>query len=258
MSPSGKPRQLEGDPHRTAGFRGIHHSAWGAFIVGAFAALLYLPSARAFFVGDDFDFLLHAQQMTGFSDAVRLAFWGEWNPAWYASWYLDYRIWGLDPLGYHLTNIFWLVVAVVALFAFVRSIWPAAPLAAFTRSSRKQADCEHAVSSLRSLFAIATLISIVPPIRPSIPICFTFSNRSPNWFATQMLSISPLPPSFNLSNGRVRLAAASSAIFSGVSKATVNAVMSAGTAPSPASSATLRKARFASMSQKAQSRALRA
>jgi hypothetical protein len=52
-------------------------------------------------------------------------------------------------------------------------------------------------------------------------------------------SISPSPLSSNLNSGRVRLAA-KLAILSGVSRASVKAVTTGFTAPSPAMSATLR------------------
>ena len=61
-----------------------------------------------------------------------MEFWGEWEPLWHASWYLDFRTWGHNPVGYHLTNVFWLFVAVFALFWFVREAWPESALAAWS------------------------------------------------------------------------------------------------------------------------------
>ncbi|HEX9637534.1 MAG TPA: hypothetical protein VGB99_08375 [Acidobacteriota bacterium] len=92
---------------------------------------LYAISLPAFFVGDDYDHLLKALWQAGWTDAVRMTFWGAWGPVWYLSWYLDYRWWGLNPLGYHLTNTLLLATAVVTLFGLVRKLWPGAPLAAW-------------------------------------------------------------------------------------------------------------------------------
>src|SRR3989338_2581226 len=43
----------------------------------------------------------------------------------------EYRVWGLNPWGYHLTNIFFHVLAVLALFWFLRSLVSDARLAFF-------------------------------------------------------------------------------------------------------------------------------
>jgi len=93
--------------------------------------LLNLNALGAFFVGDDYDFLLRVRGMDGLGDALRLTFWGEWEPAWWASWYLDFQVWELQPLGYHLTNTLLLALAVVALFGLVRETWPESPPAAW-------------------------------------------------------------------------------------------------------------------------------
>lgn len=94
--------------------------------------LLNLNALGAFFVGDDYDFLLRARGMDGLGDALRSTFWGEWEPAWWISWYLDFRVWELHPLGYHLSNTLLLALAVVALFGLVRETWPESPRAAWS------------------------------------------------------------------------------------------------------------------------------
>jgi hypothetical protein len=92
---------------------------------------LYAISLPAFFVGDDYDFLRKSSRMRGWADAAQMTFWGEWEPVWYLSWYLDFRTWGLNPLGYHLTNTLLLAATMMALFGLVRVLWPEAPLAAW-------------------------------------------------------------------------------------------------------------------------------
>lgn len=96
----------------------------GGLSLALLALLLQLNALTAFFVGDDFDFLRHTKEMEGLGDATRLAFWGEWEPVWYVTWFIDYRVWGLDPLGFHLTNALWLMVAVLGLYGVVRQAWP--------------------------------------------------------------------------------------------------------------------------------------
>jgi hypothetical protein len=91
-----------------------------------------LPSANslgAFFVGDDFDFLVRMQARDSASDTLRMTYWGEWEPLWYLGFYRDWKLWGLSPAGYHAANLFWLALGVVALFRLVQQLWPAARLA---------------------------------------------------------------------------------------------------------------------------------
>ena len=66
-----------------------------------------LPSANglvSFFVGDDFDFLVIVRRVRHAAKVLELTFWGEWEPLWYLSFYLDYRLWGLNPIGYHVSR----------------------------------------------------------------------------------------------------------------------------------------------------------
>lgn len=102
-----------------------------SLLLALFAGLLSLIGAQGFFVGDDYDFLLKASAMGGWADAARMTFWGEWEPVLYLSWYLDYRWWHFNPLGYHLTSTLLFGAAVIGLFWLVRSVWPQAPLAAW-------------------------------------------------------------------------------------------------------------------------------
>ncbi len=95
----------------------------------ALCFLLHAATLRAYFVGDDWDFLDRIRRVEGLLDAARMTFWGEWEPAWYVSWYVDWRLWGLDPLGFHLTNVIALAGATVALYGWLRMAWPGARIA---------------------------------------------------------------------------------------------------------------------------------
>lgn len=86
--------------------------------------VLNANALTAFFVGDDYDFLRLIGKMDSLTEAMALQFWGEWEPAWYVSWFLDMKLWGFDPLGYHLTNVAWLALGVVSLFGWVSALRP--------------------------------------------------------------------------------------------------------------------------------------
>jgi hypothetical protein len=93
------------------------------------AVLPSLHSLGAYFVGDDFDFLVRIRRMSGIGQAWTLSFWGEWEPLWYLGFYRDWKMWGLAPAGYHAASLFWLALGVVALFRLTRELWPGARLA---------------------------------------------------------------------------------------------------------------------------------
>jgi hypothetical protein len=96
------------------------------------ALVVLLPSANglaSFFVGDDFDFLVRMQRMQSAGDALKMTYWGEWEPLWYLSFYRDWKLWGFEPTGYRAANLLWLALGVVVLFRLVRELWPDAGLA---------------------------------------------------------------------------------------------------------------------------------
>jgi hypothetical protein len=102
-----------------------------ALFLGLLVALLNANALNAFFLGDDFDILWKTKDQHDLSQALRMTFVGNWGPMSYVQFYLNYRLGGLDPFVYHLTNLLWLWLAVVALFGFVRTAWPEEPLAAW-------------------------------------------------------------------------------------------------------------------------------
>jgi hypothetical protein len=120
------PTRRRASPHaREAG------AITAVLLLTAFSFLVNVNGLFAFFVGDDFDFLRLVAGVRGFAGAMSLEFWGEWEPLWWVTFYRDYRIWGWHALGYHLDNVLWLAVGVVALRGIVRELWPEARLAAW-------------------------------------------------------------------------------------------------------------------------------
>jgi len=103
------------------------------WLVAALLVLVVLLSnangLAAFFVGDDFDFLVRMQHMERAADTLSMSYWGEWEPLWYLGFYRDLQWFGWNAAGYHAANLFWLALGVVLLFQLVRDLWPEARLA---------------------------------------------------------------------------------------------------------------------------------
>ncbi len=94
----GKPADVS-SPDRTG---------WRAAILVALALLAYLPLWHAGFVWDD-DTMLTGNRLIGAGDGLR-QFWFTRNaqdywPVTSTTLWLEWRLWGLNPLGYHLTNL---------------------------------------------------------------------------------------------------------------------------------------------------------
>ena len=86
---------------------------WAALAVGFLVVLLYLPALRNGFVGwDDDIYVYNNPQIRTLSPSSLLraftrvhAASGNWHPLTMISHAADYAIWGLRPLGHHLTSI---------------------------------------------------------------------------------------------------------------------------------------------------------
>lgn len=88
-------------------FRSRH----AALIAGLVCLLIYLPALRCGFVNvDDPDYVLNNPLIRNLDPGTLLSIFsrshlGWWMPLTWISLAMDYRFWGVNPLGYHLTNI---------------------------------------------------------------------------------------------------------------------------------------------------------
>ncbi|HBM15193.1 MAG TPA: hypothetical protein DD381_02440 [Lentisphaeria bacterium] len=88
-------------------------------------AFVYSFSANFPFINwDDYAYVAHNGFLPFSFDNIRTlfsrSFVGLYIPLTMLSYMLDYAIWGLNPLGYHLQNIFWHIVAVVFVYKIFR------------------------------------------------------------------------------------------------------------------------------------------
>lgn len=83
---------------------------WIFILVFVFAFLVSLMAIRGTFLSDEFEFIAAANRVhdtSGFGQFITSKIGGDfWRPVAYFSFFLDYRFYGLNPLGYHLTNSF--------------------------------------------------------------------------------------------------------------------------------------------------------
>lgn len=100
-------------------------------LLAVLVLLLHVHTLNAYFISDDYDILRITEHQQGLGDALTMTYAGNWGPVSYVQFYLNHLVGGRNPLVYHLTNLFWLWLAVWALWALVRVLWPEAPFAAW-------------------------------------------------------------------------------------------------------------------------------
>src|SRR6266478_3069144 len=84
--------------------------SWGtaAILIILLTIVAYIPALRGGFVWDD-DFLITDNQMVHAHDGL-YRFWftseaTEYYPVTWSLWWLEWRLWGSRPMGYHGVNV---------------------------------------------------------------------------------------------------------------------------------------------------------
>jgi len=102
----------------------------------ALSALVYLPSLRGDFIWDDRPLILDDEQVHNLANASRLFFrdffapgsddfeYGYYRPLVSLSYMVDWALWGNNPLGYRMTNLFWHLLATALLFLLIVRLLP--------------------------------------------------------------------------------------------------------------------------------------
>lgn len=123
--------EAAGEPTPKAGWR----RALPALLLLAIALLAYLPVVRAGFIWDDDDYVTQNALLQEPGGLGRI--WSEvgatpqYYPLVFTSFWIENRLWGLAPTGYHLTNVLLHALAAILLWrALVRLRIPGALLAA--------------------------------------------------------------------------------------------------------------------------------
>ena len=81
-----------------------------ALLIFSFTVLVYLPTLKNGFVWDDIQYVIENKRIRSLdAPALGVMFTtfhvGNWHPLTWISHAIDYKLWGLDPTGHHLTNI---------------------------------------------------------------------------------------------------------------------------------------------------------
>jgi Flp pilus assembly protein TadD len=111
---------------------------WLGFAVAAAAALLYVPTLGHAFLNYDDDLYLtrnpHLRlglSPAGLAWAFTTGYGANWFPLTWLSWLIDHAIWGLDPRGFHLTNLLLHAASTALLFGVLARMTGAVGRSAF-------------------------------------------------------------------------------------------------------------------------------
>lgn len=94
----------------------MRRHALACSVTAAFAAILYLNALSNPFVYDDHRMVVENTGIQDLADLRAIVFLEPTRPLINFSYAVDYAIWGLNPFGFHLTNLFLHVLNVILLF----------------------------------------------------------------------------------------------------------------------------------------------
>jgi len=104
-------------------------------LLAVITAAAYCPAARCGFIWDDETYVLNNQTLRSAEGLYKIWFDYRATPQYYpmvhTSYWFEYHLWGLNPLGYHVTNIVLHIIAAVLLwrigvFLKIPAAWTAA------------------------------------------------------------------------------------------------------------------------------------
>jgi uncharacterized membrane protein YfcA len=81
----------------------------GAVVIGCATFLVYVPAIRGGFIWDDPDYVVNNPVLRDASGLVTM--WTnprslkQWYPLVHTTYWIEYQLWGLNPLGYHIVNV---------------------------------------------------------------------------------------------------------------------------------------------------------
>ncbi len=113
--------------------------SWVAFlIVAGLASGCYLNALGGSFISDDYRFIVNnpilrqpLRHTTFFTTLFREKGITEFRPIRNLNYWIDIRLYGLNPFGFHLENILWHAATALLVFVLLRELWPAEPLMTF-------------------------------------------------------------------------------------------------------------------------------
>jgi len=98
---------------------------WELLLAPILSAGVYASTLSSYFISDDYAHLF-TLRLPAFKTLAELAKDGQasmfFRPAGFATLFADYRIWGYEPLGYHLTNLLLHLISVIGVYFLCKNL----------------------------------------------------------------------------------------------------------------------------------------
>lgn len=106
--------------------RGPGRFAAGALLIAAVVVVAYLPALRGAFIWDDESYVTQNVHLRTWSGLRNIWFdvgaTKQYYPAVHTSFWIEYHLWRLDPLGYHVSNVLLHAVGAILLWQVLRRL----------------------------------------------------------------------------------------------------------------------------------------
>ncbi len=106
--------------------RGPARPVWQGGLIVLLVFLAYLPALHGGFIWDDDDYVTHNLTLHNGEGLRQIWFAPGTTPQYYplafTSFWVDYHLWNLNPLGYHLTNILFQAINAILLWTILRQL----------------------------------------------------------------------------------------------------------------------------------------
>ena len=73
----------------------------------------------------------HLHELFTMPKRIYVNMWGFHRPITILTYWIDLRLFGPNPFGFHIVNLFWHTATALLVFVLLRELWPAEPLMAF-------------------------------------------------------------------------------------------------------------------------------
>ena len=151
-------------------------AAWELAALAALVLAMYVPALSADFIWDDDENVVTNQTLRSLDGLRQMWFvpgaTQQYYPLMYTSYWLEYHLWGLDPLGYHLVNMLLHAAAAVLFWRLllrleVPGAWLAAALFAvhpvMVESVAWITERKNVLSLVLALLAMLAYLRFAPP-----------------------------------------------------------------------------------------------
>lgn len=113
-------------PQGEGALRGRRRSIGGALVILGLVIVAYIPAMQGGYIWDDDDYVTNNENLLSPAGLYDIWFKDNATPQYYplvfTTFWIEYRLWGLDPLGYHIVNMLLHACGAILLWRVLRRL----------------------------------------------------------------------------------------------------------------------------------------